>query len=40
MSIKIGDIDLDAFQMLSIEIGWVIGVVTSIVSRWGVIAYG
>jgi len=39
-SIKIGDIDFDAFPILSIEIGWVIGVVTSIISRWGLIIFG
>jgi len=39
-SIKVGDIDLDAYQILSIEIGWVIDVVTSVVSQWGLITYG
>ena len=36
-SLKVGNIDLDAFQKLSIGIRWVINVVTSIVSRWGFI---
>ena len=39
-SIKVGDIDLDAFHVLSIEIGCVISVITSVVSRWGLITYG
>jgi len=39
MSIKVGDIDLDVFQILSIEIKWVIGVITSVISWWSLITY-
>ena len=38
-SIKVEDIDLDTFQILSINIGWVIDIVTSVVSQWGLITY-
>jgi len=39
-SLKVGNIDLNAFQILSIGIGCVLGVVTSVVSRWSLITCG
>jgi len=40
ISVKVGDFDLDIFQILSIRIGYVISVITSVVSRWGSITCG
>jgi len=37
-SIKGEDIDFDAFQILSIEVRWISIIITTVVSRWGILS--